>query len=87
MILRKEVFEAEGKVSFVKKERCSGCGLCVEICAFQAIEIDEREKVAVINEALCKGCGACASSCRGNALNLKGFQDDQIMEALKVVTI
>ena len=87
VILRKEVFEAEGKVSFVKKERCSGCGLCVEICAFQAIEIDEKEKVAVINEALCKGCGACASSCRGNALNLKGFQDDQIMEALKVVTV
>ncbi|MFC1692556.1 FAD-dependent oxidoreductase, partial [Candidatus Latescibacterota bacterium] len=85
VILTKEVFEAEGKVSFVRKERCSGCGLCVEVCAYQAIEIDEKEKVAVINDALCKGCGACASSCRGNALNLKGFQDDQIMEALKVV--
>ena len=85
VILRKKMFEAEGKVSFVRKERCSGCGLCVEVCAYQAIEIDEKEKVAVINEVLCKGCGACASSCRGNALNLKGFQDNQIMEALKVV--
>ncbi|MBA7613508.1 Ferredoxin-type protein NapF [subsurface metagenome] len=84
-ILTKEYFEAEGKICEIRKERCSGCGLCVEICPYKAIELDEKEKVAVINEALCKGCGACVSSCRANAIDLKGFKDEQILAALEVV--
>ena len=84
-ILTKDTIKAEGKVSEIRKERCSGCGLCVEICPYKAIELNEEEKVAVINEALCKGCGACVSSCRGNAINLKGFNDEQILSALEVV--
>jgi heterodisulfide reductase subunit A len=87
IILKKKVFESEGKVSVVQKDRCSGCGLCVEVCAYNAIEIDEKEKVAVINEALCKGCGACSASCRGIAINLKGFTDNQIMAALEMVSV
>lgn len=81
-ILRKDQIETEGKVSQVKKERCIGCGLCVEVCAYKAIELDPKERVAVVNEALCKGCGACAGSCRPGAIDLKGFRNDQILAAL-----
>jgi heterodisulfide reductase subunit A len=84
-ILTKEYFEAEGKISEIRKERCSGCGLCVEICPYKALELDEKEKIVVINEALCKGCGACVTSCRANAIDLKGFKDEQILAALEVV--
>jgi len=84
-ILTKEYFQAEGKICEIRKERCSGCGLCVEICPYKALELDEEEKIAVINEALCKGCGACVSSCRANAIDLKGFKDEQILAALEVV--
>ena len=84
-ILTKEYFQAEGKICEIRKERCSGCGLCVEICPYKALELDEEEKIAVINEALCKGCGACVSSCRTNAIDLKGFKDEQILAALEVV--
>jgi len=84
-ILSKESFQTEGKVSEIRKERCSGCGLCVEICPYKAIELDKVEKIAVINEALCKGCGACVSSCRANAIDLKGFKDEQILAALEVI--
>jgi heterodisulfide reductase subunit A len=84
-ILSKESFQTEGKVSEIRKERCSGCGLCVEVCPYKAIELDEVERVAVINEALCKGCGACVSSCRANAIDLKGFKDEQILAALEVI--
>jgi len=84
-ILTKEYFEAEGKICEIRKERCSGCGLCVEICPYKALELDEKEKIAVINEALCKGCGACVSSCRANAIDLKGFKDEEILAALEVV--
>ncbi|MBW1945841.1 MAG: 4Fe-4S binding protein, partial [Deltaproteobacteria bacterium] len=34
---------------------------------------------AEINPVLCKGCGLCVSSCRSGALNLKGFEEGQIM--------
>jgi len=84
-ILTKEYLQAEGKISEIRKERCSGCGLCVEICPYKALELDEKEKVAVVNEALCKGCGVCVSSCRANAIDLKGFKDEQILAALEVV--
>ena len=84
-ILTKEYFQAEGKICEIRKERCSGCGLCVEICPYKALELDEEEKIAVINEALCKGCGACVSSCRTSAIDLKGFKDEQILAALEVV--
>ena len=81
-ILSKDVIEVGGLVSFVNKNKCSGCGICQLICPFQAIEIDAKEKVAVINEALCKGCGACVSSCVCGAINIKGFSDTQILAAI-----
>jgi heterodisulfide reductase subunit A len=84
-ILTKEYLQAEGKISEIRKDRCSGCGLCVEICPYKALELDEKEKVAVINEVLCKGCGVCVSSCRANAIDLKGFKDEQILAALEVI--
>jgi len=81
-VLAKTEIEAEGKVSYVQAERCSGCGTCVEVCAYKAIELDPEQGIAVVNEALCKGCGACAASCRMNAIDLKGFADEQILAAM-----
>ncbi len=81
-ILAKTEIEAEGKVSRVRKERCRGCGMCVEICAYKAIELDSQKGIAVVNEALCKGCGACAASCRMSAIDLRGFADEQILAAM-----
>jgi heterodisulfide reductase subunit A len=45
-----------GLVAEINTARCTGCGLCVEVCPFQAIHLNEKS-VAEINEALCKGCG------------------------------
>ena len=51
----------------VIKDKCEGCGLCVEACPFGAIEI--LNKLAVIKES-CTGCGACLDSCEFEALYL-----------------
>ncbi|MCK4307457.1 CoB--CoM heterodisulfide reductase iron-sulfur subunit A family protein [candidate division WOR-3 bacterium] len=85
-ILSKKTIEAEGTICWVNPDKCSGCGVCVEICAYSAIELNE-EGIAEINEALCKGCGACTASCRSGAIDLRGFTDDQIFEAVNAVEI
>jgi heterodisulfide reductase subunit A2 len=57
-VLSKDTVESEGKISGVRAELCSGCGLCAAVCAYNAVEIDPARNVAVVNETLCKGCGA-----------------------------
>ena len=73
--------EVEPFFAVVRAERCIGCGMCVENCAYSAIElVDDRRfgTVASINQALCKGCGACSGNCRCSAIDIKGFTTEQI---------
>jgi heterodisulfide reductase subunit A2 len=84
-VLSKESLESEGKISSVRAELCSGCGTCVAVCAYNAIELDPVRNIAVVNETLCKGCGACAASCRANAVDLNGFKNEQILSVLSAI--
>jgi heterodisulfide reductase subunit A len=84
-LLSKPEIEAEGKVAAVDSSRCSGCGACTEVCAYQAIELDPALGVAVVNEATCKGCGTCAATCRAAAIDLKGFRNEQILQAVDAI--
>jgi heterodisulfide reductase subunit A len=80
-ILSKDEIEAEGKVANVDLSRCVGCGVCVENCAYNAIELIEDRRfgtVASVNQALCKGCGACSGNCRCSAIDILGFSSEQI---------
>lgn len=92
-LLSKQVIEAEGTISWVNPYRCTGCGVCVDVCAYSAIELKDKEilprlvkRVSEINEALCKGCGACSASCRCGAIDLRGFTDMQIFETINSVS-
>jgi len=78
-ILSKERIEVGGVVSWVEQRKCTGCGICQQVCPFKAIEIDEAKMVALMNEALCKGCGVCASSCLSGAIDLKGFTNEEVV--------
>ena len=71
-VLTKTQMTVGGVVADINKNRCTGCNVCVTVCPYQAIALDENEK-AVVNEALCKGCGTCVSSCRSGAPQLRGF--------------
>jgi len=84
-ILSKENIEGESKVSAIREDRCSGCGACVQVCAYNAIELDAEKGVATVRKALCKGCGACAATCRAAAIDLSGFRDEQILYALETI--
>jgi len=56
--------------------------MCVEVCAYQAIEIDPKRKKAVVNTTTCKGCGTCVATCRATAIELQHFTDRQIYHEL-----
>ena len=67
------------------KDACRGCGLCVALCPYGALEIQKTEKgrkVHVIDVA-CKGCGVCAATCYQHALSINSFTDDQIEAQLE----
>ncbi|MBU7015261.1 MAG: CoB--CoM heterodisulfide reductase iron-sulfur subunit A family protein [Theionarchaea archaeon] len=64
-------------ISSVDEEVCSGCGICIQVCPYQAIEKDENGKSRVI-QALCKGCGACGATCPQSAITMRGYTDAQL---------
>ncbi len=78
-ILTKDFIEAEGKTAYVNKERCAACGLCEANCPFSAIAVDLAEGCAAVNAVLCKGCGVCTASCRMNAVDLNGFNNEEVL--------
>ena len=61
-------------------DACRGCGLCVALCPYSALEIQNTEKgrkVHVIDVA-CKGCGICAATCYQHALSINSYTNRQI---------
>jgi heterodisulfide reductase subunit A len=91
-LFSKEAIMSEPMIAYIYEDTCVGCGLCVEVCPFGAIELVEvvdREKstrenqvmktVARVNEGVCKGCGTCSAACRSQSARLRGFEAKQIL--------
>lgn len=90
-ILSKNKIKMEAITARADEDACRGCGLCVEVCPYGAIELKEVNKfgylvqVASVNEVLCKGCGACSATCLSQAIQQKGFTDQQLLSAISGV--
>ncbi|MBQ8170530.1 MAG: polysaccharide pyruvyl transferase family protein [Oscillospiraceae bacterium] len=57
-------------ISVAASSKCTGCGCCANICAFDAIQMKADEDGfyrPVINEDSCKDCGLCLDRCPANA--------------------
>jgi MinD superfamily P-loop ATPase len=65
-ILEKHPF-ISGQKAVVDSTRCSGCGICEELCQFDAISMEETAKINPMN---CEGCSVCAHFCPEDAIKL-----------------
>jgi len=61
-LFSQDVLYHEPIIASVDEEVCVGCGNCVDVCAYDAIELDLRTKKAKVNSAVCEGCGACCAA-------------------------
>lgn len=78
-ILSQDELEIDPLVAMVDEDACTGCGICVEVCPYEARTLNERKRIAEVNEALCAGCGGCIAACPSNASIHKNFTKKQLL--------
>jgi len=49
------------------QERCTGCGMCVEVCPHEVFAISNR-KASILDKDRCMECSACVTNCAFGAL-------------------
>lgn len=54
-----------GQVAFINAEKCTQCGLCQDICHFEAINNFEVDPIS------CEGCGFCSHICPADAITMR----------------
>lgn len=84
-ILAAEKLESRGNVARVSERLCRGCGVCVNVCAYDARVLDPDTSVAKVLQVLCQGCGACVAACPSGACEQDGFTKRQIAAMLEAV--
>jgi len=83
-LFSQDVLFQDPLVAFVDPEICSGCGLCVHVCPYEAREMDEYRRISRVHEALCQGCGACIAACPNNACELRNSKATQVFGMIEV---
>jgi len=73
----------------VNREICSGCGVCVALCSYDAIKLEKSGNgaLAVINDPRCKRCGVCVAACPSAAIALEHCINEEIMAEIEGVLV
>ncbi|MFQ5836266.1 MAG: 4Fe-4S binding protein [Candidatus Bathyarchaeia archaeon] len=65
--------------AIVDENICTGCGKCIDVCPYKAIETDVVKDIVKVIEVKCKGCGSCSATCPVGAMQVRHFKDAQIL--------
>jgi ferredoxin len=60
----------------VDEARCSGCGMCEELCPFSVARVGllgNGERIARIPAEHCRGCGVCVGACPNGAIDQRTY--------------
>jgi len=52
------------------EEKCTGCGMCLEVCPHNVLEMN-RTHVRIQNRDACMECGACSRNCPFDAISVQ----------------
>jgi len=81
ILMGNQKVRAEAITAYASDDLCIGCGLCEEICPYGAPIIVEGK--SNIREIICRGCGICAAECPMQAINMRHFENNQILSQIK----
>jgi heterodisulfide reductase subunit A len=87
-VISKNELTGTAYVAVVDESECKACGTCVEVCAFNAVnmvEISPGVSKARVNPMLCKGCGGCGAVCPTGAIVSTHFTDKQLLAAARSI--
>jgi heterodisulfide reductase subunit A len=80
-LLSHDIVTVSGSVCAVTENKCMGCGACISVCTYGAIEFRKTRQgqKAIVNPVICKGDGLCNAVCPTGAIVLKHFTDEELL--------
>lgn len=80
LVLSPDIYHRESFTSGTKAEinraKCTQCGICMDLCRFNAIEC--RDDDYFIDKYACEGCGLCVNTCPDGAISLQEYKNNYI---------
>jgi coenzyme F420-reducing hydrogenase delta subunit/heterodisulfide reductase subunit C len=76
--------ERPGPIAVVDEPACSGCGVCVKACPYQALALVDKDvegkerRISQVDKFLCMNCGICAAACPLSAISVEEFSNEDI---------
>jgi len=71
LVLQPQIRESHeflsGHEAVIRPADCSGCGICMDLCRFDAVRPDED--VFIIDPIACEGCNVCVHFCPEQAID------------------
>jgi len=80
-ILSQERLYHAPTVAKVNLNLCTGCGMCVQVCPYEALSLKDGK--VEVNDVLCEGCGTCSATCLRAAIQVKNLTPHQVHEMIK----
>jgi 2-oxoglutarate ferredoxin oxidoreductase subunit delta len=64
-------------IESINREKCNGCGLCVDYCPTDVLRIDDTRKAVIKYLEDCMTCYNCELECPQNAIIVHPLKKEQ----------